>query len=151
MYIFKKIMTKYQQFLESIGVISEDLFNEIIDSLPEVDIDSIDFELNDELDSLDEIARHIISYILQNWDYVYVDELDFERKTFVLEDVQSLDDLKEIKETFSKWTITNYDDLVEQFKEEENEDREYTEFESLLNKIRFNASIEQLKKFADNL
>lgn len=144
-------MTKYQQFLEKIGIISEDLFNEVIDSLPEVDIDLVDFELNDELDSLDEIARYIISYILHNWDCVYVDELDFERKKFVLEDVQSLDDLKEIKETFSKWTITNYDNLVEQIKEEENEDREYAEFKSLLNKIRFNATIEQLRNFVDSL
>ena len=141
-------MTKYQQFLESIGIIPEDLFNEIIDSLPEVDIDSIDFDLNG-ADSLDDIAEQIVSYILQDWEYVYAEELDFENKTFSLEDVQSLKDLEEIKETFSKWTITDYDDLVEQFEEEENEDDK--EFESLINKIRFNATIEQLRKFVDSL
>ena len=140
-------MTKYQQFLESIGIIPEDLFNEIIDSLPEVDIDLIDFEL-DGADSLDDIAEQIISYILQDWEYVYVEELDFENKTLTLEDVQSLKDLEEIKETFSKWTITNYDDLVEQFEEENEDDKE---FESLINKIRFNATIEQLRKFVDSL
>lgn len=140
-------MTKYQQFLESIGIIPEDLFNEIINSLPEVDIDLIDFEL-DGADSLDDIAEQIISYILQDWDYVYVEELDFENKTLTLEDVQSLKDLEEIKETFSKWTITNYDDLVEQFEEESEDDKE---FESLINKIRFNATIEQLRKFVDSL
>jgi len=143
-------MTKYQQFLESIGVVSEDLFNEIIDNLPEVDIDLIEFEL-DEADSLDEIARQIISYILQDWEYVYVDDLDFENKTFSLEDVQSLKDLEEIKDTFSKWTITDYDDFVKQFEEEENENKEHKEFESLINKIRFNATIEQLRKFVDSL
>ena len=100
-------------------------------------------------DSLDDVAEQIISYILQDWEYVYVEELDFENKTLTLEDVQSLKDLEEIKETFSKWTITNYDDLVEQFKEEENEDDK--EFESLINKIRFNATIEQLRKFVDSL
>lgn len=141
-------MTKYEQFLESIGVISEDLFNNVIDSLPEIDIDLIDFELDDAT-SLDDIAEQIITYILQDWDWAYIDDLDFENKKFSLEDVKSLDDLKEIKETFSKWTITNYDDLVKQFNEEENEDNE--EFESLINTIRFNATIEQLRKFVNSL
>ena len=140
-------MTKYQQFLESIGVIPEDLFNEVIDSLPETDIDLIDFEL-DEADSLNAIANQIITYVLQDWDYVYVENLDFENKTFSLEDVQSLNDLKEIKETFSKWTITNYDDIVKQLTEEDNEDKE---FESLLNIIRYNADIKQLREFANSL
>ena len=140
-------MTKYQQFLESIGIIPEDLFNEIIDSLPEVDVDLIDFDLNG-ADSLDDVAEQIISYILQDWEYVYVEELDFENKTLTLDDVESLKDLEEIKETFSKWTITNYDDLVEQFEEENEDDKE---FESLINKIRFNATIEQLRKFVDRL
>ena len=143
-------MTKYQQFLESIGIIPEDLFNEVIDSLPEVDIDLIDFELN-EADSLDNIAEQIITYILQDWDYVYVDSLDFENKTFSLEDVQSLNDLNEIKEVFSKWTISNYDDIVEQLEEEGKESEEDKEFESLLNKIRYKANIEQLRKFIDSL
>ena len=143
-------MTKYQQFLESIGVIPEDLFNEVINSLPEVDIDLIDFEL-DEADSLDDIAEQIITHILQDWAFVYVENVDFENKTFSLEDVDSLEDLEEIKNTFTKWTITNYDDIVEQLKEEEKESEEDKEFESLLNKIRYKANIEQLKKFINSL
>ena len=141
-------MTKYQQFLESIGVIPEDLFNEVIDSLPEIDINLIDFEL-DSADSSDDIAEQIITYILQNWDWVYIGDLDFKNKTFSLEDVKSLNDLNEIKETFSKWTITNYDDLVKQL--EEDKDKEDEEFESLINTIRFNATIEQLRKFINSL
>lgn len=143
-------MTKYQQFLESIGVISEDLFNKVIDSLPEIDIDLVNFEL-DEADSPNDIAIQIISYILQDWDYAYVDDLDFEDKTFSLDDVDSLEDLEEIKNKFTKWTITNYDDIVEQLKEEEKESEEDKEFESLLNEIRYKANVEQLKKFVDSL
>ena len=142
--------TKYQQFLESIGVITEDLFNEVIDSLPEIDIDLVNFEL-DEADSSNAIAIQIITYILQDWDYVYVDDIDFKHKTFLLEDVNSLEDLEEIKNTFTKWTITNYDDIVEQLKEEEKESEEDKEFESLLNEIRYKANVEQLKKFVDSL
>lgn len=143
-------MTKYQQFLESIGVISEDLFNKVIDSLPEIDIDLVNFEL-DEADSPNDIAIRIISYILQDWDYAYVDDIDFENKTFSLDDVDSLEDLEEIKNKFTKWTITNYDDIVEQLKEEEKESKEDKEFESLLNEIRYKANVEQLKKFINSL
>ena len=143
-------MTKYQQFLESIGVIPEDSFNEVINSLPEVDIDLIDFEL-DEADSLDNIAEQIITYILQDWAFVYIENVDFENKTFSLEDVDSLEDLEEIKNTFTKWTITNYDDIVEQLKEEEKESEEDKEFKSFLNEIRYKANVEQLRKFIDSL
>ena len=143
-------MTKYQQFLESIGVIPEDLFNEVIDSLPEIDIDSVNFEL-DEISSLNDVALQIIRYILQDWDYVYVEDLDFENKTLLLDDVNSLEDLEEIKNTFTKWTITNYNDIVKQLEEEKKESEEDKEFESLLNKIRHKANIEQLKKFIDSL
>lgn len=142
--------TKYQQFLESIGVIPEDLFNEVIDSLPEIDIDLVNFEL-DESDSLNGIANQIITYILQDWDYAYVDDLDFEDKTFSLDNVDSLKDLEEIKNTFTKWTIINYDDIVKQLEEEEKESEENKKFESLLNEIRYKANVEQLKKFIDSL
>ena len=143
-------MTKYQQFLESICVIPEDSFNEVINSLPEVDIDLIDFEL-DEADSLDNIAEQIITYILQDWAFVYIENVDFENKKFSLEDVDSLEELEEIKNTFTKCNITHKEDIVKQLKNEEKESEEDKEFESLLNKIRYKANIEQLKKFINSL
>jgi hypothetical protein len=36
-------MTKYQEFLNTAGIISEDLFNEIVNSLPEYDSNKVDF------------------------------------------------------------------------------------------------------------
>ena len=36
-------MTKYQEFLNKINVIPEDLFYEVLDSLPEYDSDKVDF------------------------------------------------------------------------------------------------------------
>ena len=143
-------MTKYQQFLESIDIIPEDLFNKVIDSLPEVDIDLIDFELN-EADSLDDIVNQIITYILQDWDCVYVDSLDFENKTFSLEDVQSLNDLNEIKEVFSKWTISNYDELKEDLEKEVQLSKEEKEFDNLINTIKLKANLVQLQKFVEEL
>ena len=106
-------MTKYQQFLNKLHIIPEDLFNDIIKSLPEVNIDDVEFEVFD-ADSLNYVANSIISSILYNWNYVFPDCVDVENKTMELCDVESLKDLEEIKNTFTKWTIINYDELVKE-------------------------------------
>ena len=111
-------MTKYKQFLESIGVISEELFNDIINSLPEVDILPIELDIYS-FDSMDEISQRIIDFILSDWNYVYSDSVNFENKTFEINDVESLKDLEEIKKTFDKWTITNYEDTKAYLEDEE--------------------------------
>lgn len=137
-------MTKYQEFLEANEVIPEDLFNEVISSLPEVDINEIKL---DDLNSLDELSQCIINIVLEDWKYVYSENVDFENKTFRLEDVDSLSDLEEIKEKFQKWTISNYDEVIEQL-ESDSEDKE---FYNLIDTLRMNATIEQLRKFVNEL
>jgi hypothetical protein len=107
-------MTKYQEFLNTAGIISEDLFNEIVNSLPEYDTNKVDFSNIYMLDSQDEIASEIIATILLNWSCVTCENVDFERRTFDLVDVESLKDLKEINVAFSKWAITNYDECKEE-------------------------------------
>jgi hypothetical protein len=143
-------MTKYQEFLEAINIIPEDLFNEVINSLPEIDLNKVDLDL-DEFNSQDCLAQNIINSILLDWNFAYAEFVNFENKAFDLGDVQSLKDLEEIKETFSKWTITNYDELFKQIEEEENEDKENKEFDDLMQKIRSSANIEQLKEFVNSL
>ena len=143
-------MTKYQQFLDSLDIIQEDLFNEIIENLPEVDINLICFDIDDSY-SVDGVSMQIITYILENWSYVYVEDVDFENKTFELYDCTSLEDLEEIKNTFSNWTIINYDDIVEELKAEIEENKKNMEFENLISTIRYKANVEQLKKFVDSL
>lgn len=143
-------MTKYQQFLDSLDIIQEDLFNEIIENLPEVDINLIRFDIDDSY-SVDGVSMQIITYILENWSYVYVEDVDFENKTFELYDCTSLEDLEEIKNTFSNWTIINYDDIVEELKAEIEENKKNMEFENLISTIRYKANVEQLKKFVDSL
>ena len=71
------------------------------------------------LDSQDEIASEIIATILLNWSQVTCECVNFEKKTFDLVDVESLKDLREINATFSKWTITNYDECKEIWLSEE--------------------------------
>jgi len=112
-------MTKYQEFLNGINVIPEDLFYEVLDSLPEYDSDKADFLNVYDYNSQDEIAAEIIATILLNWSCVTCEDVDFERKTFTLVDGSSLEDLEEIKETFSKWTINNYEECKEWFLSEE--------------------------------
>ena len=106
-------MTKYQEFLNGINVIPEDLFYEVLDSLPEYDSDKVNFLNIYDYNSQDEIAAEIIATILYNWNQVTCECVNIKKKTFDLVDVESLKDLREINATFSKWTITNYDECKE--------------------------------------
>ena len=73
--------------------------------------------------------------------------MDFERRTFYLDDVQSEEDLKEIAETFTNWTIGNYEDTLEWCKKNDKNEREEEEKEKILMYLRHNATIEQLRNF----
>lgn len=140
-------MTKYQEFLDELGVISEDKFNEILDSMPKDKIDNISFTRLYYDDSCDCVSQYIIDEILDDW-HCSSDNVDFENKSFELEYINSLEDLEEIKKTFSKWTITNYDESLAICKEEQ---EETNEFNSLLSIIETKATVEQLKEFVSQL
>jgi hypothetical protein len=145
-------MTKYQEFLNSVGIISEDLFDEIVNSLPNIDIIDIDFSDLYGLGSCDEISEYIINYKLNDWNYCYSENIDFENKTFELCDVESLEDLEEIKNFFSKWTITNYDELKETITESEEEDKKRDKIDKLIQEIRYKCDdIDKLEKFVNSL
>ena len=75
-----------------------------------------------------------------------------DKRTFKLEDVACIKDLEEIKETFSEWwTISNYDEMLEICKNNEEEEALKNEKEKLICFIRNNASIEQLKEFKESI
>lgn len=139
-------MTKYQEFLNGINVIPEDLFYEVLDSLPEYDSDKADFLNVYDYNSQDEIASEIIATILLNWSDVTCENVDFERKTFDLVDVTCLKDLREINATFSKWTITNYDECKEEcLCEETNKEKDV-----FIHNYDFsNVPLEDLKEFLE--
>ena len=138
-------MTKYEQFLDKAGVISEESFDEIIDSLPDFDIDDADFSNLYDFSSKNEILESIFSVILNQWNYVYVDNLDFDSKTVELDDVETIEDLEEIKNTLSKWTISNYEDLKKSINEENKENDE----KSLLISLIMDLDINKLKEIVD--
>lgn len=148
-------MTKYQQFLEKICVISEDQFDKIVKEFPDIDISLLELDGYDD-NTVDDVVRAFIEVILRDYDYVYPDELNFETKTISFEDVESLEDLESIKQKFSNWNITNYDKLreylLEEEKENENENEKDIEHQKKINLITDtidNIPIEDLKKFIE--
>lgn len=143
-------MTKYQQFLEKLFVISENQFDEIVKEFPDIDISLL--ELNSDDNTVDDVARAFVEVILRDYDYVYPDELDFEAKTISFEDVESLEDLESIKQRFSNWNITNYDELKEYLLQEEEENKKDVENQKKMNLITNtidNIPIEDLKEFIE--
>ena len=144
-------MTKYQEFLNKANIISEDLFNDIIKTLPDFDMEDAEVDNLFDYNSQDEIASEIIATILQKWNYATCENVDFERRIFDVCDVDSREDLEEIKSTFSDWTITNYDECLEEIKEIEESRAKDEKREGLLNYIRNHASIEDLENFANGL
>ena len=144
-------MTKYQEFLNKANIISEDLFNDIIKTLPDFNMEDAEMDNLFDYNSQDEIAAEIIATILQDWNYATCENVDFERRIFDVCDVDSREDLEEIKSTFSDWTITNYDECLEEIKEIEESQAKDEKREGLLNYIRNHASMEDLENFANGL
>ena len=131
-------MIVFDDFLELVDVITEYQFNLIIESLPEIEDDN-DFQYNTIIDfpgDVDEVAKGFINYILYDFDYAYVDDVNFENKTFCIHDVYSLEDLKSIKDLFPKWTIENYDEEEEYIKSNEEEDIDNVESDEETQKLK---------------
>ena len=131
-------MIVFDDFLELVDVITEYQFNLIIESLPEIEDDN-DFQYNTIIDfpgDVDEVAKGFINYILYDFDYAYVDDVNFENITFCIHDVYSLEDLKSIKDLFPKWTIENYDEEKEYIISNEEEDIDNVESDEETQKLK---------------
>ena len=143
-------MITYQEFLENIGIISEDDFNEVVESLPDTDIDLVSFDQYEDQDSL---ACSILgSFLINNYNSVYLYGIDFYRKELTLEDVNSLEDLEELKETLTGWTITNYDALKKILEERERENEKYrliNKKHKLLNSLAESLTLEQIQEIIE--
>jgi hypothetical protein len=143
-------MSRYKQYLDKIGVISEEKFNQVSDMFPDVDISLLD--IYDHSCTQSEVAKAFIDVILEDFNYVYSEDIDVETKTIDLWDVQSMEELKEIEKKLSGWTIANYDELVEEIQKSEKEyqaDAEHHKKVSMLMKIADNISVDEIKEIAD--
>lgn len=138
--------TKYKQYLKACGVISEEDFNKIIDSLPEFDIENVSI-LDYDID-INSFCESVIDHILSRWDYCYdCADVESENKTFYLDGVDSLENLEEINNYFkenSTWTIENYDSLKKYLIETAPVLKENTEKDNLLKIIKRSATTNDL-------
>lgn len=145
-------MVTYKEFLELYNIISEEQFNELIKSLPDFDLENHTTIIDtDDLTSIETITEVILTNcILEDFSFVYVEVKSFENKELEIWDVQSLEDLEEIKNLLNKWTISNYDDIKQGLLEEKQNTSEYNEkldlFESIINNI----SVEQVKQIVND-
>ena len=144
-------MMTYSEFLEKLGIIDEYDFDEIIESLPECDINDVDFDIYNCCYKQD-VADTVINEILNNnWNFVWADNIDVDNHSFEVCDVEYLSDLEKIKETFSKWTISNYEEIKNELLEEEKSDKtERKEKENLFNSIIDKISLDDLKKLVND-
>ena len=143
-------MTKYQELLEIVGIISEETFNEIMDSLPEYNYDFTGIALDDLIDC-DYLCDLLINQFLGEYPSVYVQYTDYNTKSLELEDVDSLEVLEKLKSLLCEWTISNYDEIKQELEEELKEKKSEKEFNKLIDVIKSKATIVQLQKFIENL
>ena len=146
-------MIKYSEFLEKVGVVSEDEFNSLIESLPDCDIEDVEFDVYD-YESIASTAVSIVDSIVRNkWNDAWVDDVDLEEHTIELDDVESIEDLDEIVEYFSGWTISNYDEIkrdILEYEEEEKVSKEHQQKMDMLGSVIDRISLEDVKKFIND-
>lgn len=111
-------MNSYLNFIKNLYCpISEEAFKEMMESLPEKDIDFDNIEFFggwDQPHDIDTVVGDILDYLIaEKWEESCTEEVDFVNKTFSLEYVPTVKVLKEIKEYFPKWKITNEQKIVD--------------------------------------
>lgn len=137
-------MSKYQEFLDYIGILSEEEFNKIVESLPEFNLQELDFVA--ESYSSDDVVEAIMDYLMKSYDYAFIEYADFDNKSFILNGVKTLDELESIKNLFKGWKIENYEEVLDDIKENE----EYRNKENLLNKLSSICTTEKLEEIVSN-
>ena len=140
----------YKQYLDRLGIISEEDFVKLLSSLPEFDT------LDDSGIIIDSEPIEVLfnDGVLQDYDFSasFIDEtnklLDLDYYQY---DDKTIADLELLNKELSEkgWTIENYDSLLESL-EEDLEETDDSRIE-LLKEISENATTEQLRKIVNSL
>lgn len=146
----------YKEFLKVLGHPSEEEFNEVVKSFPEVSYeefaDSLEEYWND-IDSVDDLASVIADAVVRRYtQHAYVDNIDLESNEVCIADIESLEELKKLNEVFSEkgWKIADYDYLEEEFIEAEEDMKEENIRTQYLQTI-CNLPTSKLKDIVENL
>ena len=140
-------MNDYLLFLEEAGLASEEEFESLINSLPEVDFGSIDFYSVD-LEDIDTIAIGMMEAVLKSNDFedVFISDVDVNEKTYCVEHCSSKEELDKVKDLFPEWTLENYDDTLEWI-DENKANEEYNAKMKFISSYLSNIPMEDLKEF----
>ena len=136
-----------KKFVENYYGLTEKEFDEIANLFPNIkEIDWDGYYVDEDL----------IYYILESLlkpSNAYIEEYWTSTKTVELSYVDSLDDLEKINKclTHNGWTINNLDEIKEEIKEENRRNLESKIRESLIQELKDNATLEQLKGFCNSL
>lgn len=144
-------MITYEYFLNKLNLPTMEEFDEIINNIPSFDELNDSFEYDPEYDNLPE---QLINYgVLNDFNYTYVEDCDYDNKKIEIGDIANLAELNEINDLFKSygWTMINYDNDLEYFLKQESEKNSEYEKQILLNKLDEIATIEQLKMFLENV
>ena len=142
-------MTKYQQFLNNICLIDEKTFYEALDLFPEIDVEEVifDSDLTDKNDLCCDFATYLLD---KNTRFAYVDNLDVSTLTMELWDIDNLEELETVKELFSQWVISNYDELELTAKEEADSYEKKNIIDSITARLDLKELKEIKEKYLDN-
>lgn len=142
-------MTKYQQFLNSICLIDEKTFYEALDLFPEIDIEEVSFDsdLSNKNDLCCDFARYLLE---KNTRFAYVDSLDVSTLTMELWDIDDLEELETVKELFSHWVISNYEELKLTAQEEADSYEKRNIIDSIIDRLGLKELKEIKEKYLDN-
>ena len=140
-------MNDYLLFLEEAGLPSEEEFESLVDSLPEVDFGSIDFYSID-LEDLETIAIGMMEAILKanDLDEMFISDVDVDEKTYCVEHCSDKEELDKVRDLFPEWTLENYDDTIE-WMEENKVNEEYNAKLKFISSHLGNIPMEDLKEF----
>lgn len=138
----------YKDFLSELGIISEEEFNEVINSLPEkINIKDVYLAAYADYDQnllAQVLLNHIIS--IAGWKQSNIYDVDFDMKLLYI-NTDSLKELDELEEFFSNsvWNIENYGDLRRDL-----ESIHKTTLNQIYNLLK-ELSPEELQKFKESL
>lgn len=142
-------MTKYQQFLNSICLIDEKTFYKALDLFPEIDIEEVSFDSH--LKDINDLCCDFVAYFLEkNTKFAYIDSLDVSTLTMELWDIDNLEELETVKELFSHWVISNYEELKLTAQEEADSCEKRNIIDSIIDRLSLKELKEIKEKYLDS-